>query len=62
MMLEGSVAEDFSHMKNRKTCCILHIHEYHVHKKKMIQQEKLKEAYCNHYWNLEDRKIVRLSS
>ena len=23
MMLENSVAEDFSHMKNRKTCCIL---------------------------------------
>ena len=44
MMLEGSVAEDLSHLKNIKTCCILHIHDYHVHKKKMIQQEKLKEA------------------
>ena len=44
MMLEGNVAEDFSHMQNRKPVASCIFMSTMFHKKKMIQQEKLKEA------------------
>ena len=43
-MLEGSVAEDFSHLQNRKFCCILHIHEYHVPQEKDDSTGKIERS------------------
>ena len=43
-MLEGSVAEDFSHLQNRKFVASCIFMSTMFHKEKMIQQEKWKEA------------------
>ena len=42
MMLRGSVAEDFFHMQNRKPIASNIFMSTMFHKKKMIQQEKLR--------------------
>ena len=44
MMLEGNITEDFSYMQNRKPVASCIFMSTMFHKKKMIQQEKLKEA------------------